>query len=171
MGKVLVPRGFDPKFVRHWYLVANRVGAVIYAGGLGRNFHFVSRLSNPKGKLTESQLVADRPGRRFSSSRGGVRHGLSQHSRYHEQVAMDFARTIAAFLGRALNEDKFSDLVVLAEPHFLGLLKREFSGALKRRVLQTVPREWNEGSDRDLEKYLRKKLEQLPLNLDFGAIG
>jgi protein required for attachment to host cells len=158
MGKVLAPKGFDPKFVRHWYLVANRIEAVVYAGRIGKDFHFVKRLKNPKGKLTETQLVADKPGRSFSRSRSGVRHGFAPHSLYHEQVAIQFARKIGKLLDRSLTDNEFTDLVVLAEPHFLGLMNQEFPEHVRKKVLREVPREWNEGSDRDLEKYLQKKL-------------
>jgi protein required for attachment to host cells len=158
MGKILLPKGFDPKVFRHWYLVANRVEAVVYAGEMGRNFHFVKRLNNPKGKLTETQLVADKPGRGFSSSRNGVRHGFAPHSLYHEQVAIQFARKIGKFLDRSLTDNEFTDLVVMAEPHFLGLLNQGIPERVKKKILREVPREWNEGSDRDLEKYLKKKL-------------
>src|SRR5206468_3763475 len=99
-------KGFDPKFVRHGYLVANRVEAVLYAGRLGRDFHFVRRLRNPRGKLTELQLVADRPGRTFSSSRSGVRHGYEPRSKYHEEVAVQFARKIGKELDRAGRESE-----------------------------------------------------------------
>ncbi|MGZ3693898.1 MAG: host attachment protein [Bdellovibrionota bacterium] len=158
MGKVLAPKGFDPKFERHWYLVANRVEAVLYAGRIGKDFHFLRRFSNPKGKLTELQLVADKPGRKFSSSRSGVRHGFEPRSLYHEQVAIQFARRIGKAIDRSLLDKEFSDLVVLAEPHFLGLLNKGFSQRVKAKVINEVPREWHEGSDRDLEKYLQKKL-------------
>lgn len=158
MGKVLAPKGFHPTFVRQWYLVANRVEAVIYTGVLGKDFRFVKRMKNPKGKLTETQLAADKPGRSFSSSRSGVRHGFEPHSYYHEQVAIQFARKIGKFLDVSYREKKFSSLIVLAEPHFLGLLNRALPATVKKNVLQEVPREWHEGSDHDLEKYLQKKL-------------
>jgi len=159
MGKVLVPKGFEPKFVRHWHLVANRAEALIYEGEPGKDFRFIKRLRNPKGKLTELQLVSDRPGRAFSSSQGSmIRHGYEPRTQYHEDVAVQFSRRIAKMLERAAFRNEFSDLTVMAEPHFLGLLNRVFSRKIEARLRRKIPREWNEGSDHELAQYLKEKL-------------
>jgi protein required for attachment to host cells len=158
MGKVTVPRGFDPKFVKHWYLVANRAEALVYEGGLNGAFRYVKRLKNPKGKLTELQLVSDRPGRTFSSARTGTRHGYEPRTPYHEAVAQQFARKIAEMLEAGALDRQYSDLVVMAEPHFLGLLKKALPKHVRTLVRREVAREWAQGSDTDLEEYLREKL-------------
>lgn len=158
MGKVTLPRGFDPKFVRHWYLVANRAVALVYEGSLDGSFRYVTRLENPMGRRMELELVADRPGRSFASSRSGVRHGLEPKTPYHEEVAHRFASRIAKMLDKAVLQEKCTDLIVMAEPRFLGLVKKELSERVRAVVSREVPREWNQGSDRELEEYLRKKL-------------
>lgn len=158
MGRVTLPAGFNPDTVRHWYLVANRAGAVIYAGTLNGTFHYMRRLKNPKARLTERELVADRPGRSFSSSRSGARHALAPRTRYHDEVAAAFARRIGRELEHAALAGEFSDLVILAEPKFLGMLNAELTGGVKSKVRKTVPREWRQGSDRELAQYIRGKL-------------
>lgn len=160
MGKVTVPEGFDPNFVRHWYLVANRADALIYEGKLNGSFHFLKRFQNPEGRLLEKDLVADRAGRSFSKAKGShVRHGLEPRSYKHEETAVRFARKIGRSLERACLKQEFTDLIVLAEPHFLGLLNQEFSKRVKAVILREVPREWSEGSDEELKLYLQKKLD------------
>jgi protein required for attachment to host cells len=158
VGKVTVPQGFDTQFVKHWYLVANRVDAIIYEGKLDGEFHYVKRFRNPKGKLTELQLVADRPGRTFSSSRTGTRHGYEPRSHYHEEVAMKFARRIAKELEKAAVKGEYSDLIVMAEPHFLGMINKELPKNVKSVLRKEVPREWSQGSDQELKEYLQAKL-------------
>lgn len=159
MGRVTLPKGFNPAPQRHWFLVANRVGACIYEGRPGKGFHFVKRLSNPKGRLTNFQLVSDRPGRSFSSSRGSMhRHGLSQRTDYHEVVARDFARKIDRQLRLAALRGEFDRITLVAEPHFLGLLKSFLSPQVREALTRSVAHEWNEGSDIELESYLKKKI-------------
>lgn len=158
MGKVTLPRGFDPKLIKHWYVVANRIEALIYEGQLNGSFRFVRRMKNAKGKLTELELVADRPGRSFASSRSKARHAYEPHSLYHEVVAQKFAKRIARELEKAVLAEDCTDLVVMAEPHFLGLLNHELPKRVKALVRREVAREWSQGSDRELEDYLRKKL-------------
>ena len=159
MGKVTIPRGFEPKFVKHWYLVANRAEALVYEGDLNGSFRFVKRFQNPKGKMMERDLVADRPGRSFSSAEGTrLRHGLEPRTPYHEVVAVEFARELGRKVDKAALKQELSDLVVIAEPHFLGLLNQEFSKRVKALIRREVPREWAEGSDAELKAYLQKKL-------------
>lgn len=158
MGKVNI-QGFEPTFIRHWYLVANRTEALIYEGMLNGSFHFLKRLKNPQGRLMEQSLVAAKPGRSFSSARGsGIRHGFEPRSRYHEEGAIQFARKIGRVLDQAALKQELTDLVIIAEPHFLGLLNQKFSKRVDSLIRQRLPREWAEGSDRELKVYLQKKL-------------
>lgn len=159
MGRVTLPKGFNPSSERNWFLVANRVEACIYEGRPGRGFRFVKRLSNPKGKLTNLQLVSDRPGVSFSSNRGSsLRHGFAPRSDYHEVVAQNFARKLGRVLRQAVLKGEFSRLTLVAEPHFLGLLKSSLSPQVEAALANSVPHEWHEGSDKELEAYLKKKL-------------
>jgi protein required for attachment to host cells len=159
MGKVTTPKGFHPETKRRWFLVANRAEACLYEGNLGHDFHFVKRLKNPKGKYTEVELGDDNPpGRSFSSARTGTRHGFAPHTLKHETVAEQFARRIARTLAKDQSDQAFTELVVVAEPHFLGLLRMAFPEALAEKIVKKVPREWNEGSDAELEEYLQKKM-------------
>lgn len=144
MGRVTIPKGFDPNPKTHWYLVANRADATIYGGGLQSGFHFVKRMSWP-GALHPMSAVE-----------GEVTPQPGTHG--HEAAAEQFAREITRTLDRAALKGEFSDLVVLAEPHFLGLLHRHFPKRIKDAVRKEIPREWRQGSDKDLARYLREKL-------------
>ena len=64
----------------------------------------------------------------------------------------------AGLLDKALLSEKCTELVVMAEPHFLGLMNKELSPRVRAAVLQEVPREWSQGSDKELEEYLREKM-------------
>lgn len=158
MGRVGIPKGFDPQRIRHWYLVANRKEAVLYEGQPGNDFRFLRRLENPQGKLTERELVADRPGRVFASARSGTRHAYEPRSLYHEEVARQFARRIGKVLEKDALQEEFSDLVILAEPHFLGLLHQQLSKKVRSLVRRELPREWHQGSDEELQDYLQQNL-------------
>ena len=158
MGKVLLPKGFDPKVVKRWYVVANQAEALVYEGNPNGWFHFLKRMSNPRGKLRESQLVSDHAGRSFSGSRSGARHGFEPRTSAHEVVASRFARQIAQMLTKAVQSGECSDLVVMAEPHFLGLMNKALPKGVKAVLRRELPREWVQGSDRDLKVYLREKL-------------
>ncbi len=158
MGKIMLPKGFNPQVTRRWYLVANRTEALIYEGPLNGSFHYVKRLKNKKGKLREGEFSSDRIGRVFASSRSGIRHGLEPRTLRHEIVAADFAKKIAMVIDKAVLREECSDLVVLAEPRFLGLINKELSSRVKAVLRSELPKEWKRGSDEELVEYLRTRL-------------
>ena len=161
MGKYSAARDLDLSIKDRWYLVANRSDAVIYRDRRGRPFEFVERFLNPSARLTESELVSDRPGRTFSSVRGSsVHNSLDQRYIHHERSAELFAKKLAGVLDRALHEERFSELVVVAEPHFLGLLRSKFTAPVSRKVYRDIPREFAQGSDEDLQAFILSWLER-----------
>lgn len=139
MGKITIPQGFDPKIVKHWYLVANRAEARVYEGQLNGDFHFVKRFQNPRGVLSEVKLANDSVGRK-------------------KDVAAGFAKQLAQFLDKSAQEKIFTDLVILAEPHFAGLIQRKFSKRVKTMIRESLRNEWSQGSDEELQNFLMKKL-------------
>lgn len=163
MGKYSAARDLDLSVKTRWYVVANRVEAVLYRDRPEHPFEFVERLSNPKGRLTEAELDSDRPGRSFSSAPGStVRHGLDQRHVHHEQAAVQFAHHIGQVLWHALLDHQFARLVIVAEPHFLGLIRQSLPEQVTRLIEHEIPREFHEGSDAELRDYILRKIQTPP---------
>ena len=128
-----------------WYVVASRVDSAIYSDGdEDHHFHLVSRIKNEDGRLTEGELDSDKPGRGFSSAGGQVRHALDRRSKQHEEVVLKFSHQIAEALERARGENRFEELVLVAEPHFLGLLRDSLSLEMKKMIKGEVGKEYNQ---------------------------
>ena len=146
-------RSHTPSTARktRWYLVANRAGAVIYSETQNRPFHFVERIENPKGRKTEGELDSDRPGTGFSSAGSGtIRHSLDKTFHHHEAQSTLFANRLGEHLLREWREQHFDELVIAAEPRFLGMLRAGLSQELKSRVRHEIPHEFVEGSDQEI---------------------
>ncbi len=159
MGKVTIPKGFDPTPIRHWFLVANRSEARVYDGLPGKGFRFLKKLTNPKARMADAELLSDKPGKSFSSARGsGISHGFAPHSDHHEVVAQDFARKVCRALRKDVLSGEVTRLTLVAEPHFLGLLNGFLSPQTKAILADSVPHDWQKWSDKELEKYLKKKI-------------
>ena len=163
MGKYSAARDLDLSNKTQWYVLANRSGAVIYANGTERKFQFLERIPNPSGHLTEAELDSDRPGRGFSSaSSGQLRHSLDRRSKRHEEVARRFARHLGKALERAHREARFGSLVLVAEPHFLGLLREGLTPAVQRAVSHEIRHQYSEGSDEELKRRIFSALALEP---------
>jgi len=136
-----------------WYLLANRVSAVLYEDLPEAPFSFVERMKNPKGHALEGQLDSDRPGMMRSSAGGGtIHHGMDKTFQHHERAAQKFAKAIAHKLLEKKRKQKFTELVIAAEPHFLGLIRQELAPELKPLILHELNREYLEGSDQKMRR-------------------
>ena len=149
MGKYSAARDLDLSIHIKWYVLANRVEAVFYREDEDR-FVYVARMVNPKGHRLNSELESDRPGRVSSSAKGtSIRHSLEKKTNHHELQALKFGKGIANKLDKALREGKFTELVLVAEPHFLGLLRGQCSANVRAKITHSVPREFQQGSDKE----------------------
>jgi len=142
-----------------WYLLANRSSAVIYLTTQQIKFEFVERISNPSGRLTEGELDSDAPGTGVSSGASSIHHGLDRTFFHHELDAKAFAKRLSRILEKAFHEERFNDLVLVCEPHFLGLLRSELSPALKTIIRHEVNREYAQGSDEEVHQLILQAME------------
>jgi len=107
-----------------WIVVANRVTARIFAAEspLGA-IDEIETLLHPQGRLSEQNLVTDRPGR--TTERAGPGQSTSDpDTSQHEHEATVFAMEIAGTLTKARNDARYGTLVLVAPPAFLGALRK-----------------------------------------------
>lgn len=150
MKNYIPARTYKPSRIRSWYVVARRTEAVIYKEDAQHHFQFVYRLVNPRGRKPEIELDSDRPGRGASSANGTFHHALDRSWNRHETVAKKFAKKIAQALTHAARQNRFDELVLVAEPHFLGMLRDEIPASLRAKIKHEVNREYAKGSDQFL---------------------
>lgn len=160
MAKKSLAQKISSLHPRRWYLSANQAEAILFADSRVKPIHFLRRLSNPQGRLNESELTSDRAGRSFSSAPGSkIRHAMVQQNTQHEKLSKDFARTLATFLERGLNEAKYERLVILAGPKFLGLLRAQLPAQVKKHVEKEISLELTPGSDQQIKRVFAQELE------------
>lgn len=79
-------------------------------------------LVHPESASHSRDLASDRQGRTFDRSHQGGRHALEPNKDPQEVEAEAFAREIATLLDSARSRGDLDNLVLIAPPHFLGLL-------------------------------------------------
>jgi protein required for attachment to host cells len=143
-----------------WFIVANRASAEIYREGANHAFDLELRLMNPEGSMLEQNLDADRPGRGFSSAGGGtIHHGLDRRSDQHEEVARKFSKLIIRKVNEFVDQNHIQSMVLVAEPHFLGILKEDLSPKLKKIVKETINKEFGLKTTREMHTLLHGVLK------------
>ncbi|MDD9935718.1 MAG: host attachment protein [Myxococcales bacterium] len=138
-----------------WYVIAHRAGARIVERRRGRELSLFEEVEHDRGRLKSGELDTDAAGSAFESSREGVR-AMAKKQSAHERDAHDFARDLARGLQAARNDRSFDDLVLVAEPHFLGLLRRSLDVATSGRVRYTINRDLAHVPVRDLQRHIER---------------
>lgn len=139
-----------------WYVIANQSEAVFYFDGVDHRFHFVNRLSNPRAHRMEQDLVTDRPGMGF----GAAPHGLSQRISHHEAGAIKFAKKVAKSITEAFHKKRFQELVLVAAPYFLGLLRDKLPMDVRSSIKFELHKEYSQGSDDEIRDHVIKAIEK-----------
>jgi len=124
-----------------WILVADACGARLFMTfDNGRSLHLLERFSHIQSRAMEADFVSARPG-----SGGSSNHAMPSvkqpHSSHKELEAIQFARILDHYLGHALEQNKFDSLVLVAPPHFLGLLRGEMCPAVTGKIKTTVAKD------------------------------
>ena len=141
-----------------WVLVADAARARIFSVDSPRaKLHPVEQLVSPEARLHDRDINADRPGRAFDSF-GEGRHAMGTNSNPKEQDAKRFAREVADHLEQGRVGNRFDRLVVVAEPHFLGLLRKAIKPPLEQLVTLEINKDLSKANDAEIRKHLPERL-------------
>lgn len=119
---------------RLWIVVAESSRAKIYAAkNWLASISEIEDLVHPEGRMHEGDLVSDVPGSDGGAT-GQGRHVLDEETTARQQEHAEFASEIVHHLTHAHDEHAFDELVLVAPPAFLGLLRNKLTKALRESV-------------------------------------
>jgi protein required for attachment to host cells len=99
------------------------------------------RLQNETARMKSGDLLADRDGRSFDSH-GQGRHAVEkENADPKRQAALVFAKDLAVRIVKAGHKDDFDELVLIAAPRFLGLLRDALATAGKITPFLTIAKD------------------------------
>ena len=138
-----------------WIVVAESSRARIFAlRGLTSPLQELEDLVNPAARAAERDLVSDRPGRTVDST-GGQRHAKQPQVTPAEQVVLTFARAIADHVEQGRTHGKFEDLIVVAAPEFLGLLRKSLTEATRHKIKKEIHKNLVREDEKTIREYLQ----------------
>jgi protein required for attachment to host cells len=142
-------------------VVADQAEAIFYdSASLRTRPKEVARISDPAAHLHDRDFSSERPGRVYESV-GSARHAVGGEDDPRQLEAVRFARRIARRLDAARRNDEFEDLIVVAGPSFLGLMREEFSRPTRARVVHEVRKDLVHMNVAALQKHLPKSAADL----------
>jgi protein required for attachment to host cells len=136
-----------------WVVVAHRTGArILENAGPKAGLELVHEIKNPEGRLKSGEIDTDRHGQAGESSIG--QKTFSSEETAHDHVARKFAKEIAVVLDAGRIEGRYGQVILVAEPRFLGLLRGSLEQEVEKMVSGTVTKDLAHVEIRDLLPHL-----------------
>lgn len=137
-----------------WVLVANGSQARLFnLDGPKKSITLIKEFAHPESRMKTDQLSSDRSGN-FGGANigsGSFNEPTDPKSYEMERFAMELVKSLDE--GRASN--KFDRVVLVASPHFLGLLKQNMNDQLSKAVSHTIQKDYTAVNDRDMLDQLK----------------
>jgi len=116
-----------------WILVADSARARIFtAEHVSGPLREVKDIAHSEAHLKDQDLVTDRPGRNTGS--GGAHHALNDKNDPKRHEAAQFAGRLAEELEHGRVNNRFEQLILVAEPSLLGRVRDHLNEHLKRMI-------------------------------------
>lgn len=139
-------------------VVANSVHARIFTTDSAKSpWVEVETMAHPEGRLHDRDLTSDLPGKNRATV-GSAGHAYQDKTDPKGHERSDFAKRVAAHIDEALKDNQSSDLIVIAEPAFLGELRAHYSAATKERVALELDKNLTQHSSAEIRQHLPEYL-------------
>ena len=134
-------------------LVADNVRARIFTAETPSSpLEEIEALAHADGRLHDREITSDLPGK--IKGEGSVGHAFEQPTDPKKHEAENFAHRIAHYLEEAHNANQFEQLLIIAEPSFLGLLRIILPEQIKKRVCFELDKNITTHSVDDIRRHL-----------------
>ena len=139
---------------RTWVLVGDGSRARLFRVGPRRDWELIRELEHPETRAKARDIVTDRQGRvKQSASPMGPAMQLTKP--LHAIESERFAHSIAKVLESGLADNAYDRVVLVAPPHFLGLLRSTIAATVAKRVELTFDKDYTALKPDDLAERLQ----------------
>lgn len=143
-----------------WILVADNSRARVFTTETPSSpLEEIDDLSHSEGRLHDREITTDLPGKIKSAGAGG--HTFEQPTDPKKHEADVFAHSVANYLEDAHNANKFRQLLIVAEPSFLGLLRNQLSEQIKKSVSFELDKNLTKHGAEDIRQHLPEHLPNI----------
>ncbi len=143
-----------------WILVADSTRARIFTADTPSSpLEEIEDFSHMEGRLHDREMTSDLPGRIKSAGGGG--HAFEQPTDPKQHEADNFAHRVAQYLEDAHNANRFEQLLIVAAPTFLGLLRNNLPEQIKKLVCFELDKDITMQSVADIRQHLPQFLPNL----------
>jgi protein required for attachment to host cells len=112
----------------------------------------IEALTHTEARLHDREMTSDLPGK--IKGDGSMGHAFEQPTDPKKHEASNFAHQIAHYLEKAHNEKKYEQLLIIAEPSFLGMLRIQLPEQIMKLVCFELDKNITMHSADDIRKHL-----------------
>ncbi|MGZ8227934.1 MAG: host attachment protein [Methylococcaceae bacterium] len=143
-----------------WVLVADNTRARVFTAETpSSELEEREGITHLENRLHDRDITSDLPGKIKSQFNAG--HAFEQPTDPKKHEADNFAHRIAHYLEDAHNANKFGQLLIVAEPSFLGLLRNRLSEQVKKLICFELDKNITRFNSADIRKHLPEYLPNL----------
>ena len=126
------------KKIKTWVVLADGARARILANeGPGTGLTEIEEWSSAEARKPTRDLGTERPGRVHESATFGG-HAMTPKADWHDAAETEFARNLAHYLKSNVDTGAFDQIVLVAPPRALGVLRQEIDAATANRVKSEI---------------------------------
>jgi protein required for attachment to host cells len=143
-----------------WILISDASRARIFSftdpeGG----WELVRELNHPQSRANDRDLDSSELGRTRQVFGQGSRSAMEPPTTPKEHEAEQFAHELVHLLDHEYDRQAYTDLILAAPPHFLGMLRGRLPAKLTRHIIEALDKDYTMLSQRELEANLGAKLK------------
>ncbi|WP_353111559.1 host attachment protein [Salinisphaera dokdonensis] len=140
-----------------WIVVSDAARARLFFRDAEHKLTLIDTLKHSESEAHEGDLRTGGKGAVHDSG-GSGQHQADPQTTTSEKHADIFAKQVTERLKSELNNDAFTELVVVADPSFLGRLRDHMDNPLQDTVRKTIDKNWAQHDERQIEKQLDNQL-------------
>lgn len=141
-----------------WILVADSSRARFFGvDAANSSLTEMKDLMHPEARMHEQKLTSDLPGSQAGGSVGS-HHGVASEKSPKDNEALIFVREISRFLEDAQNNQEYDELIVIAAPSFLGLMRENLTADVSKHIILEIDKNLVKHSTDEIYQHLPKGL-------------
>ena len=140
-----------------WIVVSDAARARLFSRDAEHKLALVDTLKHSESEAHEGDLRTGGKGE-IHDSGGSGQHQADPQTTTSEKHADIFAKQVTERLKSGLNDDAFKELVIVADPSFLGRLRDHMDNPLRDTVRKTLDKNWAQHDTQQIEKQLDNQL-------------
>jgi protein required for attachment to host cells len=138
-----------------WVLIADSsLGRLYSVPARGKPWVLLKEYTHAASRVSEGGLTTDQPGRTHGSSATGARSAMQSKTSPKEAEFEHFAHELAQVLHDGHGQQAYGRIVLVAPPHFLGLLRKAINDTVSKLIGATLDKDYLHLGARDIHRHL-----------------